>query len=59
MGDQKYTERYFGVTAEQSSRSGFRAFKPKAGLKEIGVNVELIHQTDRQWGAAAGVTYSH
>lgn len=55
--DKSYTQRYFGVTAAQSARSGFKAFNADGGIKSVNVGVGLNYQFDKNWSANAGVTF--
>lgn len=40
--DDKYSQTYFGVTAEQSMRSGMREYRAKGGLLSAGVGASAI-----------------
>jgi MipA family protein len=56
--DKKHTQTYFGVTAAQAARSGFKAFNPEGGLKSVGLDVAVNYKFDQNWSAFAGVSYS-
>jgi outer membrane scaffolding protein for murein synthesis (MipA/OmpV family) len=58
LGDRDYMQTYYGVTAEQSARSGYRQYRPKAGLYETELTMTWRHQFDARWGmtATVGVT---
>lgn len=55
--DKSYTQRYFGVTAAQSARSGFKAFNAEGGIKSVNIGAGLNYQIDKNWSANAGVTF--
>jgi MipA family protein len=55
--DKKYTQAYFGVTPEQSARSGFKQYNVKGGVKSVDFGVGLNYQLDKNWGINAGVSY--
>lgn len=54
----RYTRRYFGVTAQQSAASGFARYDPKGGLKNFSFSVAVNSRFDAHWSAFAGVTAS-
>ena len=56
-GDGKYMRTYFGVTGEQSLRSGYSVYTPKAGLYKASLNLGWTHQIDEHWSlvSTAGV----
>ncbi|MGL4575688.1 MAG: MipA/OmpV family protein [Burkholderiaceae bacterium] len=56
--DKKYTQTYFGVTAAQAARSGFKAFKAEGGLKSVGLDMSVGYKIDKHWSASAGLSYS-
>ena len=49
VGDTKYLQTYYGVTALQSANSGYAAFKPNSGLYEVSANLSWEHQFDKNW----------
>ncbi|QGZ38355.1 outer membrane scaffolding protein for murein synthesis (MipA/OmpV family) [Pseudoduganella flava] len=57
LGDRDYMQTYYGVSAQQSARSGYRAYRPNAGLHEMELTMTWRHQFDKRWGmtATAGV----
>lgn len=55
LADRNYQQTYFGVTAEQSARSGYRAYKPKAGVYAYGVSAGWMHNFDEHWSVGVGV----
>lgn len=56
--DSKYTQSYFGVTADQATRSGFGAFKTKGGIKSLGLSLGANYNFSKQWGANLGLSVS-
>jgi len=53
--DQEYAKAEYGVTFNQSLASGYRAFKPKAGIGEVGVGASALYRvTDNITAAAFG-----
>jgi MipA family protein len=56
--DKKYNQTYFGVTAAQSSRSGFRAYSAGAGLKSAGLTVGMNYKIDSNWSANAAASFN-
>jgi outer membrane scaffolding protein for murein synthesis (MipA/OmpV family) len=48
-----YQQRHYGVTANQSQRTGFEAYSPSSGLQEAGVDSELVWHISEN--LAAGV----
>jgi outer membrane scaffolding protein for murein synthesis (MipA/OmpV family) len=58
LGDRKYAQTYYGVTALQSVRSGFRPFQPKAGLYRANASLNWQHVLASNWAlnTAIGVT---
>jgi len=47
--DRKHVQTYFGVTPEQSLRSGYHSFSTKAGFTSVGAAVSWNHVIDKQW----------
>ena len=57
-GSGNYNRTYFGVSPEQSARSGYREHKAKAGIYGYSAGAGWEHQFDENWttGANLGVT---
>jgi len=57
-GDNKHMQTYFGVTAEQSARSGYRQYRAKAGFENVNAALSWEHVIDKSWSVhtAAGLT---
>ncbi|MGV7211377.1 MipA/OmpV family protein [Oxalobacteraceae bacterium A2-2] len=58
-GDGKHAQTYFGVTAAQSARSGYRAYSAGGGLENLTLALNWDHAIDKNWSlrGAAGVTH--
>ena len=56
--DSKNMQTYYGVTANQSTASGYRVYKPKAGFENVGLGVNWNHVIDKTWSVntTAGVS---
>jgi len=57
-GSSQYTQRFFGVTADQSARSGFREFEANAGVDSLRLSAGMIYRVDRHWRMAANFSYA-
>lgn len=57
--DKKYTRAYFGVTAEEATRSGLDAYRPGAGLRDVGAGVTAGYQFNQRWGLIARAGANH
>jgi outer membrane scaffolding protein for murein synthesis (MipA/OmpV family) len=57
-GDNKHAQTYFGVTAAQGARSGYKAYTAKGGFETVGATVNWNHVIDKTWSVhtAVGVT---
>jgi MipA family protein len=49
LADDNYMQAYFGVTPTQSARSGYQAYTPKAGIRDVSASVTARYQFDRNW----------
>jgi len=49
FADKKYAQTYYGVTASQSARSGFKEFAAKAGVFEATFSTSWQHRLNQQW----------
>jgi MipA family protein len=56
--DSKFTQTYFGVTAAQAARTGFKEFKAKGGIRSINLGVGANYKFDSHWSANAFANYS-
>lgn len=57
-GDNKHAQTYFGVTAAQSQRSGYSAYRASGGFETASASVSWNHVIDKNWSvrSAAGFT---
>lgn len=58
FSDRKYAQTYYGVSAAQSMSSGYRQFRPKAGMHEGVFNMTWQHRIDAQWSVSTMLGYS-
>lgn len=58
-GDKKYTRSYFGVTPQEAAVSGLPAYRPDAGIRDIGTGITVGYQFNERWGAVARVAGSY
>lgn len=49
LADSKYMQTYYGVTSAQAARTGFKAYKPAAGLYEAKFTFGWEHRIDQRW----------
>ncbi len=47
--DKKHHQTYFGVTAAQSAKSGFKTYTPSAGIKSMGLTLGGNYKIDNNW----------
>jgi MipA family protein len=47
--DGRYEQTYFGVDAQQSARSGKRAYSPDGGVKDVGLAGSISYAFDSHW----------
>ncbi len=53
IGDSKYLQTYYGVTAVQSGNSGFAQYKPKSGLYAVSTELSWVHKFDKNWSVTS------
>jgi outer membrane scaffolding protein for murein synthesis (MipA/OmpV family) len=53
LADGRYMQAYFGVDTVQASRSQFRRFDAKGGLKRAGLGVTAIYRFTENWMLAS------
>lgn len=58
-GDRKYMQTYFGVTSEQSQRSGYRRYDAKAGFTNVGATLTWNHVIDPHWSVLGVAGLKH
>jgi outer membrane scaffolding protein for murein synthesis (MipA/OmpV family) len=57
-GSARYMQAYYGITEEQSARSGYPVYVPGAGLRDIALALGLRHQLEGPWVVFAGISAS-
>lgn len=53
-----YMQDYFGVNARQSADTGYKAYTPGAGLRDITLGVGVQHPFSRQWMLFGGLSHT-
>ncbi|MCG1054469.1 MipA/OmpV family protein [Mycetohabitans sp. B5] len=53
FADSKYMNSWFGVTADQALRSGYRRYDASAGLKSAGFGVTMVYFVNKHWFVSA------
>ena len=53
--DEKYMQSYFGVTPLQAANTKFIAYKPKAGIKSVGLSFFSEYAFNKEWSLGANV----
>lgn len=51
-----YMQSYFGVTAAQSTSSGYVIYTPGAGIREVDLSASYRYKLARQWSLLTGLT---
>jgi outer membrane protein len=54
-GDRKHAQTYYGVTAAQSLRSGYKATKAGAGFEQVSLSAAWTHTIDKHWSVRSVV----
>jgi MipA family protein len=58
FANREYMQSYFGITPEQSGRSGYAVYEPGAGLRDIRLGSSLTYIINRDWAATLAVSAS-
>ena len=58
LGGPRYMQTYFGVTPEQSARTGYRQYKPGTGLRDAQVYATLRAQIGDDWVGLLGLGFN-
>lgn len=58
VGGPRYMQTYFGVTPEQSARSGYPVFEPSTGLRDLTLYATLRAELAEDWVATGGVAWT-
>lgn len=56
LAGDRYLQTWFGVTPEQSLRSGYAAYAPRAGLRDATLHAHLRSQLSPRWVLLGGVS---
>ncbi|AIY43329.1 Outer membrane protein V [Collimonas arenae] len=59
FGDAKYNQTFFGVTALQSSNSGYRQYTAKSGLNAMTASVVWTHSFNKTWSVSTMLGATH
>lgn len=54
--DGKYNDRYFGISGEESVRSGFARFDPGSGFKDVTLNLVANYRVATRWNLSVGAS---
>ena len=54
--NSKYMQAFYGVTAQQSARSGYAEYSPGAGWRDIRGNASLTYFFDPHWSLTGALT---
>ncbi len=57
-GNSQYMRSQFGVPQSAAATSGYPAFKPRGGLYQTELGVDVAHALSRHWVLFGGVRYS-
>lgn len=58
FGDDSFTQTYFGVTADESARSGYAAYSPQGGIYAAGFSLEGRYAVTDSLAVVGEVEYS-
>jgi outer membrane protein len=54
--NRQYTQTFFGVSHEQSARSGLPEFEASSGANSVRLSAGAIYRVDEHWGLAASTS---
>ncbi|OLL28048.1 hypothetical protein BTH42_29160 [Burkholderia sp. SRS-W-2-2016] len=57
-GSSKYNETYFGVTPEQSARSGLPTYSAGSGLSQVRFSINGAYRIAARWNVGASVSFA-
>lgn len=52
-GDQDYQQTYFGISHDNSVRSGLPVYRPDSGFRDVTVGLSVGYQLNARWGLLA------
>ncbi len=58
LGDARFADEYFGVSEEESARSGIEAYDAEGGVLGAGVLLEARYQFNERWGLEGSAEYT-
>lgn len=58
VGGPRYMQTYFGVTAEQSARTGYPVYEPGTSLRDVQLYTTLRAELAQDWVGLVGVGYN-
>ncbi|HEX8404636.1 MAG TPA: MipA/OmpV family protein [Duganella sp.] len=58
-GDNKHAQTYFGVSDAQSLRSGYKAYRAKAGFESVSAAASWDHVIDKNWSTYTAAGFTH
>lgn len=56
FGNRRHMRAYYGVSEEQSTRSGYAVYEPDEGARDVSLSAGLRHQLSHQWFTFGGVS---
>ncbi|MBI5717545.1 MAG: MipA/OmpV family protein [Burkholderiales bacterium] len=56
FGNRRHLRAYYGVSAEQSARSGYPVYEPDAGARDVAVSAGLRHELNDRWFTFGGIS---
>jgi outer membrane scaffolding protein for murein synthesis (MipA/OmpV family) len=56
--DEDYMQTYFGVTAEDSARSGLDRYNADSGIKDVGLDLGLNWMINKNWSTKGLASYT-
>ncbi len=59
FGSSRYMQAYYGVNDEQAARSGYRAYQPGAGFRDLSGYASLKAELGDNWVAMAGPGFNY
>jgi len=54
FGNRRYLRAYYGVSPEQSARSGYPVYEPDEGLRDVSISAGVRHEVSARWFVFGG-----
>lgn len=51
----KYMDSYYGISADQSARSGLAQYSPSAGIRDVSVRLAVSYDINKRWSVVGAV----